>query len=99
MDKFTFNPRIKMLWEMLNASGCDMEGSIAPVPRASLWSNDQGESKEGFYLLRSTREDFTEKELRSIERIADALGFSFRGYTDFEIEDERYRMPSLTFDL
>jgi len=99
MDKFTFNPRIKMLWEMLNASGCDMEGSIAPVPRASFWSNDQGESKEGFYLLRSTREDFTEKELSSIKRIADALGFSFRGSTDFEIEDDRYRLPSLTFEL
>lgn len=99
MDKFTFNPRIKMLWEMLNASGCDMEGSIAPVPRASFWSNDQGESKEGFYLLRSTREDFTKKELSSIKRIADALGFSFRGSTDFEIEDDRYRLPSLTFEL
>lgn len=99
MDKFTFNPRIKMLWEMLNASGCDMEGSIAPVPRASFWSNDQGESKEGFYLLRSTREDFTKKELSSIKRIADALGFSFRGSTDFEIEDDRCRLPSLTFEL
>ena len=88
-----------MLWEMLNASGCDMEGRVAPVPRASFWSNDQGESKEGFYLLRSTREDFTEKELSSIKRIADALGFSFRGSTDFEIEDDRYRLPSLTFEL
>ena len=99
MDKFTFNPRIKMLWEMLNASGYDMEGTIAPVPRASFWSNDQGESKEGFYLLRSTREDFTKKELSTIKRIANGLGFRLRGYTDFEIEENRWRLPSLTFDL
>lgn len=99
MDNFRLNPRIKMLWETLNAIGCELEGEAAPVPRASFWSNDQGERRNGFYLTRKTKEDFSEQDIDTIRKVADSLGFNLRSHADFEIDDDRYRNPSLTFDL
>lgn len=84
---------------MLNAIGFDLEGNAGPVPRASHWSNDKGESAEGFYLNRAVADDFTEEDIKTIRRVSDALGFKLRSHGDFEREDDRVYMPSLTFDL
>jgi len=100
MDNLIMNPRIKMLWEMLNGLGFDLEGVAAPVPRASLFADgDTGERRDGFYLNRRTNDDFTPDEIKIIRRVSDGLGFSLRSVGEYEIDDDRSYYPSLTFDL
>ncbi len=84
---------------MLNAIDLELEGNAGPVPRASFWSNDKGERADGFYLYRAVRDDFTEEDIKIIRRVSDALGFKLRSHGDFEREEDRIYMPSLTFDL
>ena len=100
MDNLVMNSRIKMLWEMLNEMGYQLEGVVAPVPRASFYANaDTGERRDGFYLNRATRDDFTADEIKVIKRVADALGFNLRSVGEYEIDDDRDYKPSITFDL
>ena len=98
-EQLRANHKIKSLWEILNAIGCELEGYAGPVPRASHWSNDDGESGEGFYLYRATRENFSDEDIKTIRRVADSVGFKLRTHSDFERIDDRTYMPSLTFDL
>ena len=99
MDNLRMNPRIKSLWEILNVIGCDLEGSVGPVPRASFWANDQGEKGSGFYLYRNTKDNFSDEEVDTIRKVADSVGFKLRSVSEYEDDDDREYKPSLTFDL